>query len=398
MDKSALRLISDPAFLRPVWREMYSSSRKSRRDILDEENLSFNRFKEKEEEQLVSISRALRARVYQPIPLNPFFVPKENGKERLICVPSIPDRLVQRSVLKFLNENGCSFDNPVSYGFIKNKSVKKAAKAAIDLRKNNQWVYKTDISSFFDNVDRSILKGAYRKKIPFKSLYWLLDRVIDTEVRAPNYEMAVRIKDLGIISGLGVRQGMPLSPMFANAMLVSFDNEIIKKKIKMVRYADDFLILAKSEAECLAAHTLCKGILSKISLAIPEIADGSKTSIHNESGVVGFLGLALSGADKDFRIGITKKQKDAIRKKFYAYADMDFCEKNKVFLSDVLQSINGLISSYSSVYDVCDNFPDISNYLFDLRKMAFVEVLRGLGLKIDSLTKRQKAFLQIDFK
>jgi len=209
--------------------------------------------------------------------------------------------------------------------------------------------------------------------------------------------MAGRIKDLGILPGLGVRQGMPLSPMFANAMLVSFDNEMIKKKIKMVRYADDFLILAKSEAECLAAHELCKQKLSEIALSVPDIAAGSKTSIHDENGVVGFLGLGLYGADKGFRIGITKKQKDAIREKFHAYSDIKFCVENRIFLSDVLQRINGLISSYCSVYDVCDDFGSISNYLFDMRRMVFVEVFKNLGLKIGELSESKRKFMQVDF-
>jgi hypothetical protein len=165
----------------------------------------------------------------------------------------------------------------------------------------------------------------------------------------------------------------------------------------MVRYADDFLILTKSEAECLAAHELCKGELAKISLAVPEICEGSKTSIHDENGVVGFLGLALYGSDKNFRIGITKKQKDAIRIKFYMYSDVDNCLKNNIFLSDVLQKINGLISSYSSVYDVCDDFSSISNYLFDMRRMVFVDIFKGLGLAVDDLSKVKRKFMQVDF-
>ena len=165
MDKSALRSISDPDFLRLIWKDMYSASRVARRDVLDSEHQSFNEFNKNIDEQIRRISLALRKRRYQPSSLTPFFVPKDNGKDRLICVPTITDRLVQRAILHYLNENGCSFDNPVSYGFIKNKSVKKAVKAAIDLRKNNPWVYKTDIYSFFDNFDLDILKYAYRINI-----------------------------------------------------------------------------------------------------------------------------------------------------------------------------------------------------------------------------------------
>ena len=100
-----------------------------------------------------------------------FFIPKTNGRDRLICIPTIEDRIVQKSILKYFSEyNKFAKFNGVSYGFIKNKSTQDAMRDAIKTRCKKPFAYETGISSFFDTLDRSILQSLIKNKIREKSL------------------------------------------------------------------------------------------------------------------------------------------------------------------------------------------------------------------------------------
>lgn len=89
--------------------------------------------------------------------------------------------------MDFLSEGDkCNLINNVSYGFIKNRSVKKAAKNACKLRNKHPWAYKTDITQFFDSISRDTLKNTIKKAIPQRSLHHLLLSAIDCEIHETN--------------------------------------------------------------------------------------------------------------------------------------------------------------------------------------------------------------------
>jgi RNA-directed DNA polymerase len=72
-------------------------------------------------------------------------IPKEHGRYRIICIPTVRDRIVQRAVNAYLAKGDrCRLANEVSYGFIPNRSVEKAVKRAAELRREKKWAYKTD--------------------------------------------------------------------------------------------------------------------------------------------------------------------------------------------------------------------------------------------------------------
>ena len=109
----------------------------------------------------------MRSRVgYQYSPLRPALLPKPDNSYRVICVPTVRDRIVQRAVLNFLAEGDkCRLLNDVSFGFVQGRGVKQAAQKARKTRNKKAWAYKTDITKFFDNVPRKTLKDIVKKKI-----------------------------------------------------------------------------------------------------------------------------------------------------------------------------------------------------------------------------------------
>jgi retron-type reverse transcriptase len=106
------------------------------------------------------------------------------------------------------------------------------------------WAYKSDISAFFDRIPRDELFDAVKRSVRTPSLNDLLRRAIDCEIDTRDPAIWRKVNAAGIVNGLGVRQGMPLSPLFANILLKEFDRVFLSRGHSLVRYAHDFIVFA----------------------------------------------------------------------------------------------------------------------------------------------------------
>ena len=224
--KNALKELAEPDYLSKVFDEMYAKSNRRKREREDRYGISLELFKKNKNDFIRKLSSSLKEKRYIFRNLEPYFLIKPNGKERIICSSSIKDKLVQKSVLKLLNERGYSFGNAVNFGFIKDKdkTVEKALAKALKFRENKRWAYKTDITAFFDKIDRNILKIKAKNKIRVKSLHDLIFQMINCEIHCENKALKEKIKNAGIQYGLGLRQGMPISPYLSNRDVLTLQN------------------------------------------------------------------------------------------------------------------------------------------------------------------------------
>lgn len=199
---------------------------------------------------------------YQFQPLKAFFIDKGNGKERIICVPTVRDRLVQRLMayhiikkydpLRKTHVDLMDICNPRSFG-INGEGHIKAIDEALKERAKHPWILKTDIQSFFDNIDRELLLDKIRKKLPKKSsLIPLLEQVVACDIiRNQWHTDKVRLEKQKLEKSKGLRQGMPLSPLLSNFFLGRFDVAVQKQGFNMIRYADDLIVFCDSRSKCL---------------------------------------------------------------------------------------------------------------------------------------------------
>jgi retron-type reverse transcriptase len=159
-----------------------------------------------------------------------------SDKDRVICIPTVRDRVVQRAIVHYLDSSKrLPIYNPSSFGFIKGQGTKKAIDKAVEFRSLYEWCVKADIESFFDQVPRPFLKERISAVLQNHSLVPLICSAISCEIRgAPDIQ--ARAAAQGIRGGLGIRQGMPLSPMLANLVLSKFDRAIAANQIPMIRY------------------------------------------------------------------------------------------------------------------------------------------------------------------
>ena len=402
MPKTAIQHISSLTALSNAWKVLDSHARGRARNGSGVDNESINAFAANTDRNL----RTIQSELHDTLPysfqlLRPILIPKTNGKYRVICIPTVRDRIVQRALINYLSAGDrCHLANKVSYGFIPERGVRKAINRAKNLRRKKAWAYKTDITTFFDTISRSILQEAIKHEVRSHSLHDLLIAASDCELERPDNESRrVAISNQGIRPGMGVRQGMPLSPFFSNLVLKNFDKSVEQANFKMVRYADDLIIFASSEQECLDVHAFCKSELGKIKLAVPEIGDKSKTIIYHPTDIVEFLGVGIKPDNRDitgYSLQILKPQFKEIRNKFLHLADMAHLRHEQLTLTQLGRRLDGMIAAYLGSYDYCDNVAKLEENLLFWKNETLSRIYKNeLGIDVDKLTDDQRHFLGI---
>ncbi|MGA8596014.1 MAG: reverse transcriptase/maturase family protein [Bryobacteraceae bacterium] len=203
-------------------------------------------------------------------------VPKKDPtKKRVICIPTVRDRVVQRAVLRTISARAPKLGivNDVSFGFIKDSNgVRRGAHAArnvaVQQRQVKPWAFKADIAAFFDRIPREELLHDFKRAFRLSSLTSLVGGAVSCEVDGSDPFLRRILEDNGIKAGRGLRQGMPLSPILSNFLLRDFDRAFAERSHALVRYADDLVVFASSRDECEAIRELTETELAKLKLQL----------------------------------------------------------------------------------------------------------------------------------
>ncbi len=222
--------------------------------------VSVEAFEANLEFEIQTLSRELHSGTYHPLPLLSFERKKENGDTRKITIPAVRDRVAQAAARLVLDPVFEKEFEPVSYGYRKGFSRQSAALRINSLYKEGyEWILDADISSFFDTVNHGILFKRIEQLIPEQKVTRLLQSWITGEILFGG-------KKSRITTGLPL--GMPISPMLANLYLDKFDEKLVSLGYKLIRYADDFLILTKSKPEAIEALRITKNLLDELALQL----------------------------------------------------------------------------------------------------------------------------------
>lgn len=249
---------------------------------IDEETLED--FAENLDLNLDRLRKSVASNNYQASPLKQVYIPKNKGKLRELRIPTIRDRIVQQALLNILVPMVEPHFSDCSFAYRPNLSIVKAVERIAYWRdRGYQWILDADIVKFFDSIDRQILLSELRRYVDDAGILYLIKSWISADILTKQGLLKVTNK--------GIPQGAVVSPLLANIYLNQFDRAFQDKDIKLIRYADDFLILGKSRDRILQAYTEVVKLLHSINLAIHT----DKTQITNFDRGFKFLGHGFYG-------------------------------------------------------------------------------------------------------
>ena len=193
-------------------------------------------FAENADQNLAEIAAQLVAGRYQPGRLTPVALPRPDGQVRELHVPTVRDRVVERSILAVVTPVIDPWLGPFSYAYRPGLGVADAVQAVVALRDEGLgWVARADFHDCFGTVPMSHLRRVLPLLIEDLALLQLIEAFL---ARHPATRSG-RYREL-----TGLPQGSPLSPLWANLVLADFDTRVVTAGYPLVRYSDDIVALA----------------------------------------------------------------------------------------------------------------------------------------------------------
>lgn len=231
------------------------------------DGVSLDDFELRLDEELQTLQRDLRDHNYRPQPLLRASMPKASGGRRLLAIPTVRDRVAQSGAALVITPILEPEFEAASFGFRRRRSVPHAvAQVRRYYEEGYRWVVDADIDSFFDEVGHEQMIARLGKSIPDPEFLALVRAWLTAPIR-DGARMIERTR--------GLPQGGPISPVLVNLYLDRFDETLLARGLRLVRFADDFLILCKERPQAEEALEVTEGLLRELQLAL----DPDKTRV-----------------------------------------------------------------------------------------------------------------------
>jgi RNA-directed DNA polymerase len=244
----------------PIWEELLSKAKpfkiskqaiweayiqvKANRGAPGVDGISIEDFEKDLKNNLYKIWNRMSSGTYFPQPVREVLIPKPDGRERSLGVPSVSERIAQTVTKIYLEPKVEPIFHPDSYGYRPGKSALNAVGVARVRCWHYNWCIDMDIRGFFDNLDWELALRALRKHTDCKWILLYVDRWLKAPMQKTDGTLVERTK--------GTAQGSCISPLIVNIFMHHVFDDWMKQhypRIKFERYSDDIIVHCRSEKQ-----------------------------------------------------------------------------------------------------------------------------------------------------
>lgn len=333
-------------------------------------------FGERLDDNLLQLLNELKTKQYRALPVKRVEIPKADGGVRLLGIPSVRDRVVQQAVNELLTPIFEEQFHPSSFGYRPNRSCHDAiSKATMFIRRYGlKHVVDMDLSKCFDRLDHELIIQQVKKRVTDSSVLELIRQFLQS---------GVMIDGKLASTDIGSPQGGVISPLLANIYLDAFDQAMRDRGHRIVRYADDILILCRSAKGAQRALEVATKLLEQdLKLQV----NGEKTHITQSRRGVNFLGVVIYS----HYTKIQPKKLSLFKQKVKAMTKRNSGRP----LASVIKQLNPLLRGFAQYFRIADTKSTFNELAQWVRRR-----LRSIQLKLWKKPKRlHRRLKQLGYK